>query len=568
MTYYGKGGIQYDLSAQPLAAGGEGEIHNINRQPDLVAKIYKANKLSPEKEHKLIRMVAYPPNQNMLTQIAWPQDILYDSRRQFAGFVMPKMQINEDLNIIYEYGSSAKYPDMPWKNRIIIAENLCAVLHSIHNSGHVCGDLNPKNISVNPKTGFVVFLDTDSYHIQDGVNTYRCDVGIPEYLPVEIQRKMHGGSTLTTASLPTFSRDTDNFALAIHIFQLLMNGVHPFACAILPSHSSVTAPQPSDNIERGEFPFMQNMPGIKIPVYAPPITILPKTIQDLLKRAFIDGHGYPGARPKPVEWHTALDNLRQNLISCKKVAHHQYNKSLSSCPWCAVDKAFSQSLQSQSIVLTQTPKKSSVSIPRPKVIAPRGSRTSSSGTQNRKNWWQRTSISGRTAVITILLGIALLSVNQLSGWLNRNQSSNPATVTVSTVPIITINTHPTNRNVTVGTINGSLTIDASVTQNAGLSYQWHSNTANNNTGGTAINGATSASFPIPTDLAAGTYYYYCVVSASGGAISIRSSPATITVAAVPTTPVSVIIINTQPTGTTNMIAGTRIGALSVVASVL
>ena len=353
MLYRGKGGIQYDLLPPPIASGGEGEIYNTNGKPGIVAKIYKSSKINAEKERKLVKMIAYRPDQKMLAQIAWPQDILYDSSGQFAGFVMPKMSVNEDLNVIYEYGASAKYPDISWENRILIAENLCAVLYSLHDRGHVCGDLNPKNISVDPNTGHVIFLDTDSYHIQDGGDIYRCDVGIPEYLPTEIQMKMRGGNTLATVKLPTFSQDTDNFALAIHIFQLLVNGVHPFACTIIPSQSSVTAPQPADNIIRGEFPFMQNIPGVKIPPYAPEITILPKRIQDLFKHAFIDGHSSPGKRPRPEDWHTALRDLRQNLKQCKQVNHHQYFKSLSDCPWCKADDSFNQILNKR-LTLTQT----------------------------------------------------------------------------------------------------------------------------------------------------------------------------------------------------------------------
>ena len=367
MLYRGKGGIQYDLSPPSIASGGEGEIYSINGKPNIVAKIYKPSKISAEKEHKLVKMIGYRPAQKMLDQIAWPQDVLYDSNGQFAGFVMPKMSVNEDLNVIYEYGASAKYPDISWENRILIAENLCAVLHSIHNWGHVCGDLNPKNISVDPNTGYVIFLDTDSYHIQDGVNIYRCDVGIPEYLPTEVQMKMRGGNTLATVKLPTFSQDTDNFALAIHIFQLLMNGVHPFACTIIPSQSSVTAPQPADNIIRGEFPFMQNIPGIKIPPYAPEITILPKSIQSLFERVFIDGHSSPGKRPRPEDWHTALRNLRQNLKQCKQVNHHQHFKSLSDCPWCKADHSFNQILKPPTLSQTtfQPPSKPSVRAPSP-----------------------------------------------------------------------------------------------------------------------------------------------------------------------------------------------------------
>jgi len=355
MTYKGKGNLTYNLPSTPLTTkGGEGIIFDIIGQPGLVAKIYKSGKASIDKERKLIRMVNFPPDKSVLSQVAWPLDVLYNTG-QFVGFVMPKMDINEDLNVIYEYGPSAKYPDIQWETKITIAENLCFVLRYIHDSKYVCGDLNPKNISVDLRTGFVTFLDTDSYHITDGKNTYRCDVGMPEYLPVEIQKKMRGGSNLATAALPTFSADTDNFALAIHIFQLLMNGVHPFACAVIPSQSSVTAPQPSDNIEGGKFPFMQKISGIRIPVFAPKITILPKDIQDLFKRAFIDGHKSHSDRPKPDEWYTALDSLTQNLKTCKKVANHQYYKSLTSCPWCEADNSFNKVInKSSTVIQTQT----------------------------------------------------------------------------------------------------------------------------------------------------------------------------------------------------------------------
>lgn len=376
MRYKGKGGIQYDLEAKPFAQGGEGQVFNIVGKPNLVAKLYKDTISIGDRERKLNVMVTYPPDKSVLNQIAWPVDVLYNGNT-FIGFVMPKLKINEDLNVIYEYGSSAKYPNIPWSNKIIIAKNLCAVLNAVHEAGHACGDLNPKNISVDPNTGHIVFVDTDSYHIQDGGNTYRCCVGIPEYLPVEIQRKMKGG--LSTTALPTFSKNTDNFALAVHIFQLLMNGVHPFSCAVLPSQVSVAFPQPSDNIIKGQFPFMQKVQGITIPKFAPPINILPVEIQDLFKRAFIDGHTNPDKRPSPVEWFTALSKLEKTLKTCSKVSHHEYYNSLSSCPWCDANNKFNQGIQvAATTPLAQSTIKQSMKLAY--VPAPNYKSTNSTGT--------------------------------------------------------------------------------------------------------------------------------------------------------------------------------------------
>lgn len=53
-------------------------------------------------------------------------------------------------------------------------------------------------------------------------------------------------------------------------------------------------------------------------------------------------------------------------------------------------------------------------------------------------------------------------------------------------------------------------------------------TLDSTSGGTLINGETSASFDIPTDLTAGTYYYYCVLS-SVGASDVTTNVATVSV---------------------------------------
>ena len=342
MILTGKGGKQYNLEPAPFAQGGEGEIYNVIGQPQIVAKLYKQGKITIEHERKLVTMMSTPPNANVMTQIAWPQDVLY-KQGVFVGFIMQKFKLNEDLNVIYEYGSAAKYPDMPWGNKINIAKNICVVVDEVHNSGHIIGDFNPRNINVDPTSGLVVFVDTDSYHIKDGNNVYRCNVGLPEYLAKEIQVKMNGKESLSTCALPTFSQATDKFALAIHIFQLLMNGVHPFACAVLPSQSSVAFPQPTDNILNGQCAFLQNVPGITIPAYAPSIDILPTYMKDLFKRAFVDGHTNPSARPSAEEWYNALDKLQRNLKKCTTVPYHQYEASLSVCPWCAANAKFSRS---------------------------------------------------------------------------------------------------------------------------------------------------------------------------------------------------------------------------------
>jgi len=100
---------------------------------------------------------------------------------------------------------------------------------------------------------------------------------------------------------------------------------------------------------------------------------------------------------------------------------------------------------------------------------------------------------------------------------------------INVAPGITITTQPAAAtSVTAGSISGSLSVAASVSPSTALSYHWYSNTSDSNTGGSAIDGATSENFTIPVTLTAGTYYYFCEVRATG-ADSVRSNVATVTV---------------------------------------
>ena len=96
-------------------------------------------------------------------------------------------------------------------------------------------------------------------------------------------------------------------------------------------------------------------------------------------------------------------------------------------------------------------------------------------------------------------------------------------------PTITITTQPVSlTEVTAGSITGSLSVVANSNTSNPVTYQWYENTIDSTTGGTIINGETSESFDIPTDLLADTYYYYCILSSSSAA-NVTTTVATVVV---------------------------------------
>jgi uncharacterized protein (TIGR02145 family) len=76
-----------------------------------------------------------------------------------------------------------------------------------------------------------------------------------------------------------------------------------------------------------------------------------------------------------------------------------------------------------------------------------------------------------------------------------------------------------------GDVFSALTVSA--TGDAPITYQWFSNTTNSNTGGTAITGATGASFTPPSTTIGTRYYYVVATNAHGSATSNVSGAHTV-----------------------------------------
>lgn len=118
-------------------------------------------------------------------------------------------------------------------------------------------------------------------------------------------------------------------------------------------------------------------------------------------------------------------------------------------------------------------------------------------------------------------GVGFMTINELRAYMdftanpgvNYNNffqnSSRPQIITIGTQPVA-----PAAGTLAEGSISGSLTVVATTAQGAALTYQWYITTAALPTVWTAIDGATSATCAVPTDLAQGAYYFYCKAGAS------------------------------------------------------
>ena len=324
-----------DLGSE-IARGGEGAIHSYPRDASLVMKIYHADKLKDIDSDKLQLMVANPPDDSVkknhgCVSIAWPVDLLLsiDGNQQIIGFLMPRVPKQQVRPIHDYYSPKTRREENLGFNYFSLhrtARNFAGAMSALHAKQYVIGDVNESNILVYD-TAIVTLVDTDSFQVRDFQHgkVYRCRVGKPEYTPPELQRKTFADYDRTP--------EHDLFGLGVLIFQLLMEGTHPFAGV----YQGTGDPPPTEKrILAGHFPH-----GSKTVPYRPApnavrFDVLHPTLRQLFIRCFEDGHNNPQARPDARSWVKALDEAEKDLglVSCGVNSEHRYGGHLRDCPWC------------------------------------------------------------------------------------------------------------------------------------------------------------------------------------------------------------------------------------------
>lgn len=313
-----------------LGTGGEARIYSVPHEPDLVAKIYH----QPDERyvHKLAAMLAHPPQDPAKAQghtsIVWPTELLrsLDAKNQVCGFLMERVHRMRCVIDVYHPGTRRRQaPLFNYSYLHRTARNLAAAVGALHAGGYVIGDVNESNVLVS-ETALVTLVDTDSFQVRDpqtGV-AYRSPVGKAEFTPPELQGKVFAEIDRQP--------EHDLFGLAVLLFQLLMEGTHPFAGV----YTGAGEPPPIEaRILAGHFPYGagKGAPYRPMPA-APPLGMLTPQLRQLFIRCFIEGFRNPKARPSAHLWQEALKEAETALRPCAANSQHLFGQHLLECPWC------------------------------------------------------------------------------------------------------------------------------------------------------------------------------------------------------------------------------------------
>lgn len=214
--------------ADELSSGGEGTIYTVSDYGSVVVKIYKKNRLTPERVNKLKAMVnAYgrlEDNAYKTENICWPMALVFNpSGEDVVGYAMKKITGAETVQ---DYLNSEDKKDSKKKKTRRDIVKLCMTtaqqfraLHEMLNGTVLMGDINPKNILFDGERAY--FIDVDSYQFEE----YCCPVGMPDYLSPALIEKTDGRVSLSSVKR---SREDERFAVAVLFFYVLFIKQYPF----------------------------------------------------------------------------------------------------------------------------------------------------------------------------------------------------------------------------------------------------------------------------------------------------------------------------------------------------
>ncbi|MEI9928545.1 MAG: hypothetical protein WDN44_13660 [Sphingomonas sp.] len=310
-VYLGRGSERRRLElGRLLGEGAAGKVHALPGMPQVAAKLYHGGSEARHHEAKIDAMIANPPDlppalhhQASYPQIAWPQAKLFDVSGRFIGFTMPEIDFGRStslVNLLQKNSRRIEKLSDYYGYRVLVARNLASVFAELHRAGHHMIDMKPANLRFYPVVSWMAVVDTDGFSIAGRSGRIAADQLSDEYIAPESWKR----------PVSELGIEQDQFALAVIIFQLLDNGVHPFS-----GGAADGVAQPTDlqaRIMGGLYPYALRPSAAVMPSAASIHRMFRRGTRVMFDCAFLPG----GRRPTAEEWRDHLDGLLGQLVPC------------------------------------------------------------------------------------------------------------------------------------------------------------------------------------------------------------------------------------------------------------
>ncbi len=320
----------FGREATLLGKGGAGSVYAHPALPGQAVKIYSTQDRAKAHAAKVRAMLNAPPHAVRTrlgtVQIAWPNATVTQGGG-FVGFVMPKINFSEAWTLQQvTQPTQRRRRAIPERLdlRLYAGRNLASVLHSLHELGHYVVDLKPQNVLVyrddsGRNAAHVALVDCDGFQVREpGGRRFDAELATSQYLHPLVARQVGDEASFDPRLLNDKAALQDAFALAIILFQLLNNALHPMA-----GRETGASPVPSELALRlqagGRFyPYGLSKPNAALLPDADSLhTWFDPELRHLFDQAFEGGQP-----PRPQQWVTVLERLSNAGQACDSNVEH------------------------------------------------------------------------------------------------------------------------------------------------------------------------------------------------------------------------------------------------------
>ena len=321
-----------------IAGGGAGDIHRLPNRSDEVIKLYKSDKdrdlYAPKLEAMLDRKPILARGKPDFCQLAWPTAIAESKNGAFLGFTMPEIDFDGSVSLERMLQKRMRQvsglPEF-YGYRLTAAYNLALCVSAIHKRGHHIIDLKPVNCRLHAEEMLVSILDCDGFSVDGGkAGNFPAYQFTPEYIAPEASGK----------APDTLGEQQDLFALAVIIFRLLNNGIHPFQARLVSGTNGGTI---QDMINANFYAYGVKTSRKSKPARQSVHAYFPDKFRNLFDQAFQSSY-----RPSAAIWRDTLkdyaDPSTGKLLRCEKkpAEHGHFDKG---CGWCALEEINQKPIQ-------------------------------------------------------------------------------------------------------------------------------------------------------------------------------------------------------------------------------
>ena len=316
-----------------IGGGGAADIFKIKEFPDEVAKIYKNQHELASYEQKVNIMLKNKPDlpdfidpksKKNYPLAAWPKALI--KKGSFKGFSMPKISLTESTTMQRILQSSMRRKtglNETLLYRLAVARNLCALVAKLNQKHYYLIDLKPLNLQVYKTNGNIVLLDCDGISIMEKSSGFSGSQVTTEYTPAENFGKKAEDFDENRC------QKQERFALAVIIFQLLNNGLHPFTFKANDTKYAQGGIVENIKSKRYAYDGKQHIWGVPNPQ-----SILLSFTDEMI--SMFNAAFTTSSRPSADQWFSELDKFvsskNKNHFRCKNNENHfDFGKGCGEC---------------------------------------------------------------------------------------------------------------------------------------------------------------------------------------------------------------------------------------------